>query len=41
MPYRKAYNADSCGYDTGDNGNWVEGEFTRVHRDQDIINEMR
>lgn len=41
MKKATAYKADSCGYDTGDGGNWVEGEFTRVHRDQDIINAMR
>ena len=41
MPYAEAYNADSCGYDTGDSGNWVYGAYTRVHRDQDIINAMR
>ena len=41
MAYSKAYDADSCGYDTGDGGNWKEGVYTRVHRDQDIINSMR
>ena len=41
FPYRKAYNPLSVGYDTGDESNWVEGEYTRVHRDKDIINAMR
>jgi hypothetical protein len=25
MKYTKAYDANSCGYDTGDSGNWKEG----------------
>lgn len=41
MPKATAFKPDSCGYDTGDGGNWKEGEFTRVHRDQDIVNAMR
>ena len=41
FPYRKAYNPISVGYDNGDINNWVEGEYTRVHRDQAIINAMR
>jgi alpha-amylase len=41
VPYQKAYDADSCGYDCGDGGNWKENTYTRVHRDQDIINAMR
>ena len=41
FPYRKAYNPLSIGYDTGNESNWVEGEYTRVHRDKDIINAMR
>jgi len=41
FPYRKAYNPLSTGYDTGNESNWVEGEYTRVHRDKDIINTMR
>ena len=40
MKKKTAFKADSCGYDT-DKGGWIEGEFTRVHRDQDIINAMR
>ena len=41
VPYQKAYNPSSTGYDTGDSGNWKEGSYTRVHRDQGIINAMR
>ena len=31
MPYQKAYNPASRGYDTGDKSNWKEGTYTRVH----------
>ena len=41
FPYRKAYNPLSIGYDSGNKSNWVEGEYTRVHRDKNIINSMR
>ena len=41
MPYQKAYNPASRGYDTGDKSNWKEGTYTRVHRDKDTINAMR
>ena len=41
VPYQKAYNPSSTGYDTGDSGNWKEGTYTRVHRDQATINAMR
>ena len=41
VPYQKAYNPSSTGYDTGDSGNWKEGSYTRVHRDRAIINAMR
>ena len=41
VPYQKAYDPGSTGYDTGDGGNWKEGTYTRVHRDQAIINAMR
>ena len=41
FPYRKAYNPISTGYDCGNLENWVEGEYTRVHRDKLIINAMR
>ena len=41
MPYQKAYDPKSRGYDSGDKMNWKEGTYTRVHRDQDTINAMR
>ena len=41
VPYQKAYNPSSTGYDSGDGGNWKEGTYTRVHRDQSIVNAMR
>ena len=41
MKYSQAYKEDSCGYDCEVDGNWVEGVYTRVHRDADIINAMR
>jgi alpha-amylase len=41
MKYTPAFNADSCGYDCSSNGSWVEGVYTRVHRDYDIIQAMR
>ena len=41
FPYRKAYNPLSKGYDCGNADNWVEGEYTRIHRDPSIINAMR
>jgi len=36
-----AYDPNSCGYDCYKDGQWQEGVFTRVHRDQAIINSMR
>jgi alpha-amylase len=41
FPYSKAYKPLSQGYDTGDYSNWIEGTYTRVHRDLQIINSMR
>lgn len=41
MPYSKAYDPNSCGYDVGQGGSWKEGVYTRVHRDMDIVNAMR
>lgn len=41
VPYQKAYDPSSTGYDTGDSSNWKEGTYTRVHRDKDIISAMR
>jgi hypothetical protein len=35
IPYKKAFDAKSTGYDKGD------GEYTRVHRDRSIVNAMR
>lgn len=40
MPYSKAYDPSSTGYDC-DKGGWKEGVYTRVHRDQQIIDAMR
>ena len=41
MKYSKAYDADACGYTCEVDGQWIEGVYTRVHRDADIINAMR
>lgn len=41
MPKVKAHRDDACGYTNLQNGNWVEGEYTRVHRDFKIIKSMR
>ena len=42
LPYKRAYNPYSTGYDCGDGDlNWKINEFTRVHRDKDIVNAMR
>ena len=41
VPYQKAYNPNSKGYDAGNSWDWKEGTYTRVHRDQQIINAMR
>ena len=41
VPYQKAYNPFSRGYDAGNNESWIEGVYTRIHRDKDIINSMR
>lgn len=41
VPYQKAYDPSSTGYDCGGNGGWKEGTYTRVHRDQQIVNAMR
>ena len=41
VPYQKAYNPKSVGYDTGNSETWKEGEYTRVHRDLGIVNSMR
>ena len=41
VPYQKAYDPNSTGYDSGDSNNWKEGTYTRVHRDQATVNAMR
>ena len=42
VPFQKAYNPLSIGYDPGDSDeNWKEGTYTRVHRNIDIVNTMR
>jgi len=42
MPYSKAHDDSVCGYTVYDNnGNWLQGVYTRVHRDMDIILAMR
>ena len=41
MPFSKAFDPNSCGYDCEVNGEWKEGVYTRVHRDMSIINAMR
>jgi alpha-amylase len=41
MKYSPAYDPNSCGYDCVKDGQWQEGVYTRVHRDQAIINSMR
>ena len=41
VPYEKAYRPLSKGYDTGDKDNWIEGNYTRIHRDLEIVNYMR
>ena len=41
VPYQKAYDPLSEGYDAGNKTNWKEGTYTRVHRNIDIVNAMR
>jgi len=41
VPYQKAYNPNSTGYDSGNSWDWKEGTYTRVHRDSQIVNAMR
>lgn len=42
VSYKPGYVADACGYTcVNSSGQWVEGEYTRVHRDKEIINAMR
>lgn len=39
--FKRAFNPHSRGYDCGNADNWIIGEYTRIHRDIDIINAMR
>jgi alpha-amylase len=42
MTYRPAYVAEACGYSVVDEqGRWIEGEYTRTHRDLSVIQAMR
>lgn len=42
VKYTPAFDASSCGYSVYDNsGKWLEGAYTRVHRDVAIVNAMR
>ena len=41
LPFKRAFNPHSTGYDCGDSTNWVFGEYSRIHRDIDIVNAMR
>ena len=41
VPFQKAYNPLSIGYDSGNETYWKEGTYTRVHRNIDIVNAMR
>lgn len=41
LSFKRAFNPHSRGYDCGNSKNWIVGEYTRVHRDADIINAMR
>jgi alpha-amylase len=41
MKYSKAHDPTVCGYTCEVDGQWVEGVYTRTHRDYDIIQAMR
>ena len=41
LPFKRAFYPYSTGYDCGDGENWIFGEYSRVHRDIDIVNAMR
>ena len=41
LPFKRTFNPYSKGYDCGDKKNWIIGEYSRIHRDIDIINAMR
>ena len=41
VPYSKAYDPLSTGYDIGKEGNNIQGIYSRIHRDLLIVNAMR
>ena len=41
VPYQKAYDPNSRGYDAGSSGGWKENTYTRTHRDSQVVNAMR
>ena len=42
IPFVAAHDPNSCGYDCVDGqGKWTEGQWTRVHRDSQIVAAMR
>ena len=42
VPFKRAFKPHSVGYDCGEGEeNWLEPEYSRVHRDIDVINAMR
>lgn len=42
VPYTPAHDDTVCGYTVYDkSGRWIQGAYTRVHRDFDIIVAMR
>lgn len=41
MPYSKAHDSNSKGYDCESEGKFIEGVYTRVHRDYEIVSAMR
>ena len=41
VPYQKAYDPNSRGYDAGSFNNWKENTYTRTHRDLEVVNAMR
>ena len=42
MPFSAAHDPNACGYTVHDaSGNWLQGVYTRVHRDMSIILAMR
>ena len=40
-PFRPAFVKDACGYSVFAGGQWIDGEYTRTHRDVSVINAMR